>query len=173
VNVTTSCTCHAWERPSNDHAPSCPQAPSPFPQPAAGPTGELRRLCEKTGRYEIGALPADRAAGPTGEGRAEATEQVWRTLAERLNPRTGMSERAVSRLADAVLAVPAIREALEAAEKVRRVLAEHQPVPAEDVGPGGPYPRAMCSCGESFYDDCEVRRALAGRDGDRQEGEGQ
>ena len=35
------------------------------------------------------------------------------------------------------------------------VLALHRPEPGVDVGPGGAYPRDVCSCGESFYDNCE------------------
>lgn len=150
------------------------------PQPAAVPTGERPCMCgrppghsvhtrpqvsEEEHAYEPAPTEAEfYGAGPTGEGRAEVREQV----AAELERFVGIGTFRAWELADAVLAVPAIREALAAAEKLRRAeeLADGYALMGEvlhDV------PRA-----ETYRDvAADLRRALAGRDGDRQEGEGQ
>jgi hypothetical protein len=41
------------------------------------------------------------------------------------------------------------------------VLADHLPVPGEDHFASVRYSRDMCSCGEQFHDDCEIRLAFS------------
>lgn len=81
--------------------------------------------CDGTCTVDCGACKGERR--PTADVAREPTasrelrEAIVGALADRLNPRTGMSERAVGRLADAVLALPELAALVADAANWRRV----------------------------------------------------
>lgn len=125
--------------------------------------------CDCRWRFVSDPLPA---AGPTGEGRAEVREQVARAIGAEMDGLTPPLDdddwsylfREDERedcygLADAVLAVPAIREALELRQRVEAVAARFETARIDDP--------IAAWVGRTFAE--HLRRALAGQDGDRQE----